>query len=274
MSQVQDASGATDSTDLNQQLTDLRDGLEKAQKQLKDAEVDISLHEAQIEALSKLIESFDQIVSDYRPEQAGLETSQKACEDYSTNETRCLKEILGQNAERVKDIVGECRSGITRLSDQIKNDEQTLADRKLERDKAEKKRDKSKEAFEAWKKPTTSIKDRLKKLDALRSDIQKAHDSGQYAIAYWLLTDEEKHAGMLKASPQPISAGELRDKLKEAWNTYRTDAEHFQDLDGEVKGREKALETRKTQLSNMQKQLEAMIRLKLAELPPAQSQAA
>lgn len=260
---------------LEEQLAELRKDLKDAQQTLKEAGFDIAQHEWRIDALSKLIADLEQTVTDYRPKYPGLKAAQKAHRDYYDDERKCLKEILGDDCvTKVDAKVAELRAVVKTLSDDIAKDEKTLADTKKKRETALRDRDPLKAAFESLMKPAASINERLKELDAFKGEIRKAHDDGEYAIAYWLLTDCEKFEGRLDGELKLIDPDKLRAALKAAWEDYRDATKAFAKLDDEVQELEKAIEAKKTDLTKLEKNLDATIRLELTEIQPSRSKAA
>lgn len=262
---------------LEEQLKELRNNLEAAQRQLKTAGIDIAQYEWQIDAISKLATDLEQTVDDYRPEYAGLLAAEKACRDFFENEGKCLREILGDDvAGEVPAIVQRIRDAVDELEDEIDRDEAALADKKTKREQALAKRDRLKAEFESLKKPAASIKERLNELETLKGAIKKAHDDAEYKIAYWLLTEAEKRLEvLLDGEPKLlIPPDELRKALKTAWYAYRDATGAFEACDGEVQEAEKALETKKAELTDMKKNLDASIRSELTGPHPSRSEAA
>lgn len=260
---------------LEEQLEGLRNHLKAAQQKLTEAGFDIAQDKWQIDALAKLIADLEQTVTDYRPEYPGLKAAETAYRDYSENEVKCLKEILGDaNSQAVEKIAKEIRAAVVTLSDDIAAHETALAGKKKDRETKLKNRDRLKAEFESLMKPVASIKDRLKELETFKGEIRKAHDDGEYAIAYWLLIDAKKFAGRLNGKPKLFPPDQLRDALKVAWNAYRKVADEFQDLDADVQEAEKALVVEKAKLTDMKKNLDANIRSELTKLLPSRSEAA
>ena len=160
------------------------------------------------------------------------------------------------------------------LSDNIAMQETSLAAMKVDREAKLETRDDLKAEFESLMKPVASIKDRLKELEAFKGESRKAHNDGEYAIAYWLLVDSEKFEGRLNGKPKLIHPDQLRDALKAAWNAYRKVADEFQDLDAGVQEAETVLVTDTAKLTDMKKNLDATIRSELTKLLPSRSEAA
>jgi DNA modification methylase len=253
----------------------LREKVTAEQGKRKDAELQIQQLEAQIAALGQVSDDIEKIAADYQKEHKTLLSIRKNDEHFNIDETKCLKNILGDTAvTKTNETVAKLRAPIIALDKKVQYDEEALGTLKTNRISKETARNEKKKNFEIAKNTAITIKSDEKDLDAFHKEIKTEHDSGHYATAYWLVT--ARFASKLKdaqAKHPVIEPEALLANLITARDEYVTAIADFFTSDTAVKTAEKALEAEKAKLDLLKKEFEIEVRKQLAEILP-QRQAA
>jgi hypothetical protein len=252
-----------------EELIRLRKCREQRQAEQKAAEANLEFVEAQIAALASLADEFEKIVTDYLKDRQKLYDQQQGYRQDFEYEKACLENILPPGAPaQIKGIAQPFKDEIAQLQKALQDGEIKLVELKQKRDVIGKDRDTAKTVLEMWKKPAASIAARLGQAKGFQDQVKKAHDANQFATAYWLLTDDTKFQGKLTAEPQVVTADELRERLKTAWQGYRSKLDAYRIADEAVKSLEKTLETKKARLTEAVQKLDASISAALSNVKP------
>lgn len=245
-------------------LDELREELVVATKALETAKANLANEKDR----EKLDYDTGKIVSDYRVDYPALKLADDEQRGFFDDEKAQLEALLSPT--RIKDIADIAIAERKKIEDakaSIVAATTALAARGEALVTANAARDAAKVPLDLWKKPAASIKERLKAVDAFKAEIFKADEAGQYALAYWLLTDSEKLSGK-RGDPKVITPEELKKKIMDVWAAFvKADAD-AKALDAEVKTLTKSLDDMKGELGDLTKNLEAVIRQRIAELPP------
>lgn len=247
--------------------------LERAKREQQSAAARVQETESRIAELKdqkQALDGLDKIVGDYAKEYKKLKDSERKCEDFGRHQEVCLKGILGEAADEVERIVERIRKDREDLQAEVDDDRRALEGAKEHRADAEQRREEAKAQLDRVKNTIAGLRDKLNALEALSRDIKSAHDSGEYAWAYWLLT---KLAGRLGGEPHILSQEELGRALRDAWWRHYKATSRFHQQDAQVKSADKALEAKKERLAELDKKLDATIRAELAKVEPKMQQA-
>jgi chromosome segregation ATPase len=296
--------GQDPSPNLDDQLKKLEQGLQEKLEDMKTAEIAIAEHEDQIKALSSLISTIDGVVENYRQKHLELKEKDEDYKKFCTDEKQCLSSTLGEKAQRVCEIAQSMMSEIITIATAIEKLEVGCDDAKGELEKEKCIREKrrrclaeTRKALEAWNNPVKTIEARFKNLDSLKKEICDEHEVKNHATAYYLLMfgdaccapvkenescwtaaqdlqelfeSFEKYCKRANSSkdypPEVVDPADLKQKILDAWNAYKSADASYNEQDAKVKSSEKKLELMKAQLEEKKKNFEKTIRRKLSEL--------
>jgi DNA repair exonuclease SbcCD ATPase subunit len=255
---------------LAQQLARLRQCSEQRQRDQKKADANAQLADAEIAVLAQFLDDLDKIVADYDKAQPPLEAAQEKYKGFESGEEKILADQLGEKAlGDIKTAAKPFEEEINKLPDDIDGLTADLANLRLQRDKAAKERDDKKAEFENWKKPVAYIRTRHAGIDGIRKQFDAAMDAGELAYAYWLLTGLKKYKYAVDTMPAVFPTPAFREELITAWQKYDGAIKNFQDLDGQIKGREKELDLMNARLKIAKDKLDARVRDAVANIEPA-----
>ncbi|SUS04680.1 hypothetical protein DF3PB_140013 [uncultured Defluviicoccus sp.] len=265
--------GQCDLTELERQLEELRQKLLDSQGELQTTQGKIKEHQDQIKDLEALIPQFGPILDGYRTRYEELKKKQEKYDKYCHDERGCLEQILGPIAQKVHEILNKIHEDIARLKKEIAEMEKQCNQLKAERDTAKAEMDAAKSKLDLWRTPAASIDARHKQLDDIKKLLDAERQQHNYAMAYYFLIGKQKYCDKVDDPPQVLTLDQLCEKLKSTWSKYQEAHAIYNTKDGEVNRCETQLATKKSQLEQDQKNLEANIRRKLMELgrdaPPA-----
>jgi hypothetical protein len=263
--------GAQEAVSAPPTVDDLRRKIEEAQRALETAKAELAKREEQ----EKRDQEIAALVEAYRAEYPALRQVEDAAENYLGAETRCLREILTpQIADQVPNVVTEEHKKVADLEESIKKRESDLSDKKAELGQAATHRDATRKWLEALRKPAASVKERWKIADGFKTEVKKAHDVGEYAAAYWILTDATKYEGAVHGEPKLITPDNLSAMLNDAADQLADAIANVASLEATIATRAKSIETDKTRLAELKKSSDARIRERLATLTRQQTRAA
>lgn len=241
----------------------------KAHEALKKAEAALADYQEGV----KLKDTLSKIVDDYEAEYPNLLYDQDQLQDYHTNEESELRAILTpEGVEKINDALEGIGAEIKKIENRIENRAEELACWRTRLEKERAQAEAAKAEFEALKKPAASIKDRLKKADTVKAEVEKSHRAGDYAVAFWLLTSPAKLKGHLDGKPKVVPPKDLAAAVEKARKCYAQAAAEADTLDTKIRAGEKALKADQELLAERRKSREARIIQRLSEIKPPHSQ--
>ena len=235
----------------------------KAQESLKKAEAALANYQDGV----KLKDTLSKIVEDYQAEYHDLVFDQDQLEDYCNNEAAELSAILTPlGLQNIDAILKAAKEEIQHIDKRIEDRTNELTGLRIKLETERRLAEAAKADFEALKKPAASIKDRLKKAAAAKTEVEKSHRAGEFAVAYWLLTSPTKFHGHLEGKPKLVPPHKLAEAVENARKAYAAAAVEADALDVRIQAGEKALKADLDLLAERKKSREARIVQKLSEI--------
>lgn len=253
---------------LEEQLAQLQEDLGDAKDAQTEANSTVTDLEQRITALTTLQGEIGQAESDYTDAHPELAENEQACREYLDYETKCLTEILGTATATVGDTVTTHESELSAAQQAVDDAKTTLERLEGELSDADEDRQEANAAADALKNMVATIESRLGSLDAIKTDVNAAHEDTHYALAYWLLTygDFEE---ILNGDPALIDPDELADALHAAVNAASDAEEAHAAKELEVTGQQAALVEAEAALETLTKNSDESLREALKDIKPA-----
>lgn len=240
-----------------------------AQEQLKKAESALAKYQDEL----KLKDTLPKIYDEYKDAYPQLEHDKLDLDDFYNHEKAALSQVLTPVlVDKIDKIAKAAVDEIKGIEDRIACNEEKLDAWRRSLPGLKSKAESEKTEFEAVKKPAASIGARLKKAAARKSEVQKAHDDGDYAVAYWFLTSPRKLKGDLDAYPPLIEPRDLANKVKLEGDDYFKAAAAVAELEAKIKAGEAALKADQTLLAERSKSFDARVIQELEDLHPPHPQ--
>jgi predicted nucleic acid-binding Zn-ribbon protein len=267
-----------------QALERLKLCVETRQKAKDAAENEAGNAQEQIDAIAQTVGELDQLIKDYEAAYPGLKATRDEHRKYLNHEKNCLEAILGAgNVAEIARIAKDLRKEISDLKKGLPGLEYNVTFWTKEVANRTKDRDARKNELDAWKQLIGQIGLAHSELDTLKGAITDAHGSGEFAVAYWLLTDEKKFAGIIdsKGWPKepetwasPIPPSDYPKNLYNAIIEYSTAISRLQEAEDKLKAAQNALETLNTHIKTLEDSLEERILAELKKIKPPVASAA
>lgn len=249
----------------------LRREVREAEQALRTKKEALESHEAQAAAK----EAAAAKVRDYAAEVAALQARERGLRQYQAAETSYLETMLPAPVRAAIAKVDEApRRKTDDLRVKIEQDERDAADARRDLAEARAEAAAAKQASEALKRPGASIKERLSAADAIRADAKKASDSGNYALAYWLVRESGKLDQAMEADPKIIAPEALSAAIAAAAARQTQADKAVEDLENRAKTLDDSLQKDRAALATLQRAVEATILTELAKLNPPSAEAA
>jgi hypothetical protein len=247
-------------SDSSSNPVDPKAALELAQEKLAEAQFNV----AEQDKRDKLDAELDKLVEAYEKEAEAVSKSEDVLKNYADAETSGLEKLLTQTG--VKDVMAASKTvdDDIKQKDTIETDEGKLKTKQQEVVDSTKDRDNKKAAFERLKKGAAAIKERQRRIEALRTEIDKAESTGDFAIAYWLLV--EKYQAELGSELKPIAASEYEGKVNAAWTELSTAEADLREKELALKKATKALDDLKKDIATLRKDRDANVRAELKKI--------
>jgi hypothetical protein len=241
----------------------LRREIEKARQALEAKEAEL----ARVEAQRQVDEAAAKMVSDYSAEVTALTASERDLRQYQKAETSFLNEVL---PDATRDAIAKVHKGpeqkIASLLAQIGQKERDAAEARRALGEARQTAAEAKDNAEALKSPAASIRDRIKRADAVRAEAMKASDAGRYALAYWLVMPGGRLEQAIAAKPAIIPPDDLGAAIKAAAASQKEADERVATLTKNAETIEAALQKDRTLLAERQRSLDATVLAELSKL--------
>jgi hypothetical protein len=250
-------------------VEELRQRLAEAQRAVEAAQAELARQEQK----DKLEVDLAELVGAYRRDYPPLEVLDSAQRNYLSTERRCLREILTPEvADEVPEVAAEPVRAVADLEAAIAAHEADLAAAQVKLAAAVAARDRAKAAFDKLTRPAASIKARLSGAETAKSEVKKAHDAGQYAVALWMLDGRFQQA--LDGEPPLVAPDDLAAAVRESWMRLADAEAACSAQDAAVKTASAELGAEKARLAELKRTLDAQMRQRLAALTTAEAKAA
>lgn len=248
-------------TDSSADSADPKTALEQAQEALAQAQFNL----AEKEKKDKLEAELDKLLEAYEKDENAVRKNEDVLRKYVEAERKGLEQLLTPaGVANVNEARKSVDNAIVQKEAQLETDQGALKAKQNEVDAAIKSRDEKKVAFESLKKGAAAIKERQRRIEALRTEIDKAESTGDFAVAYWLL--DEKCQAELNSQPQPIAASEYQGKVSNAWTDLSKAEADLREKDLGLKKATKALDDLKKDLATSKKDRDTDVRSKLQDI--------
>jgi hypothetical protein len=253
------------------EIKELKDKIDQANKNLDVLKAQLTL----AEDLHRATEATEKMVGDYAKEREALKATEEELIQYRAAEALFLSKFLDDaKMKAIAKASAEQQQKIDDLTTKIKTDERTAADKRAHLDKAKAEAAAAKAEAEALKRPAASIRDRLKAADAIRTEAMKASDSGNYALAYWLIMDHGRLDEKIKGKPRIIPESDLKAAVEQSAANQIKAEQLVAALEGEVKTLDAGLLADRAMLASLSAKNEATVRDILAQFNPKSAEAA
>lgn len=240
------------------------EALRAAQEALKEAEGNLAKHQASV----KLEEELPKLLNDYKSEYSDLRRDQNALEDYARDEERRLNEHLEpEDRAAIENVEKEKLAEIAELEKRIKGTSDSLEGLQNELIQNKGRIELHKAKLDMVKKPVASIRDRLKRADAQKAEVEKAFDTRDYARAYWLLSSDRKLAGLISGELRVLTDDQLAAKVRRRSDRYYDAVADTAATEAKIKAGEARLKADQDRLVELNKSLDDRIAQALANLP-------
>ena len=230
---------------------------------------------ARVEEQRRADEAAAKMVADYSAEVPALKASERDLRQYQVAETSFLNEVL---PAATRAAIAEVHEGpereIAGLRAQIEREAQDAAEARRALGEARQAAVEAKDRAEALKRPAASIRDRIKRADAVRAEATKASDAGRYALAYWLVMPGGKLEQAIAGEPAIIPPEDMGAAIKAAATGQNEADERVATLTKQVETIEAALQKNRTRLAELQRSLDATVLAELSKLNPQTAAAA
>lgn len=242
----------------------LRGEVDKVREAVEAKEAEV----AGIEAEGGEDEAIAKLVSGYAPEVSSLRAAEQNLRQYRHAETSFLERLLPPEArDAIREIHHESEQEIARLWTGIEQkaggdaESRALAEARQSASRA-------RETVEALMRPAASVRDRIRRADAIRAEAAKASDSGRYALAYWLVMDGGPLERAIEAEPRIREPEDLGDAIRSAVAVQREADRHVAALARETGATGAALQKDQGELAERQGVFDAAVLARLSELDP------
>ncbi|HLL31182.1 MAG TPA: hypothetical protein VK403_09325 [Allosphingosinicella sp.] len=244
---------------------DLEAEVEDAKQALKEKEAKLARHKEEVAAEQAAAD----LVKAYGAEVNALRLAEKDLEQYQEAETRFLSRFLDSEAtEKIKAAATAAQAEIDRLAAKVSTDEADVAAKRKARDDAREEAAKARKRADSLKRPASSIRERLKAADAIRSQARKASDDAKYALAYWLVMPKGKLDEAIKAEPRILDPDKLRGHVKDARKAQQEAEQALTDREQALKEAEDKLRKDQAELADRRKKFDATVLKAVAALNP------
>lgn len=259
-------------TDSSSNPVDPKAALEQAQEALAQAQFNL----AEQDKRDKLDDELEKLDEAYEKEAEAVAKGEDVLRKYAEAEKNSLGQILSSTGTAaVISVRDRIQGEIDSKKEKLGTDKEALKTKEEEVREATNSRDEKKAAFERVKKGAAAIKERHRRIEAMRTEIDKAESTGDFAIAYWLLV--EKCQAELDSELRPIAASEYKGKVNEAWTALSKAEADLREKDLALKKATKALDELKKEVADLIKNRDSKIRDELKEIslptPAAQAEA-
>jgi len=249
----------------------LRDEIAEAEKALEAKKAEF----AHVEERRKAEEATAKMVADYAKEIPALTATEDGLRQYQLAETSFLSKFLDAGTmQNIADASAAQQRAIDDLEAKVGTKAKAVADKRAQLDAAKERAAAAKAKGEALKRPATSIRDRLKAADAVRTEAKKASDAGNYALAYWLIRDGGRLEEKIRAEPRVIPASQLEAAMRQSAADQAAAEREAAALEAEVKPLEVDLQADRAALAALKTSFEAKVRASLAQFNPKSAEAA
>ena len=248
----------------------MNNGSQDPKNKLKEAEIALAkakLAVAEADKEQKLAAEFPKLGDAYKEGYPAIDANEKALEAYGKAEKAGFAELLGcDGLEAIKEEIEKADKQIEGAEKDLEVANTALDAAKKAEKEAVEKRDTRKGSFETLKKGLPPLATRHREADALRSEVDKEQKSGNYAIAYWLLT--EKYEVKRTEEPRPVEPKDYEDKVKTRWGALSLAEAAVLDSEQKRKDAETAVTAAAAALATAKKDFDANLRDKLAKIRP------
>jgi chromosome segregation ATPase len=242
-----------------------RDEKEAADSRLADAD-------GRLTALRNLQKDSEKATLAYESVHDQLKIDQQGYLDYYESEEESLEKLLGpEMVAEVKNKSDASRSDYDKAAAAVEAKKADLAAAENRRDESNALRKQRADRVAQYKQLATTIGARHATLKSMRDEVAKARQSGQYALAYWLLEFRDFKSVLDEGSAALIDPGELPADLLAAVNALA-------DAERDHAANESAVGKRRNELAEAERQLadqkakgETRLRDQLKQLSPASS---
>ncbi|MDB5669993.1 MAG: hypothetical protein JWO25_952 [Alphaproteobacteria bacterium] len=249
----------------------LRREIEEARQALAAKEAEL----ARVETQRQADEAAAKMVSDYSAEVPALKASEAELRQYQSAEISFLNEILPTATRaRIAEVHKGPEQEIADIGARVEQEEREAAETRQALGDARQAATEAKDKADALKRPAASIRDRIKRADAIRADAMKASDAGRYALAYWLVMPGGRLEQAITAEPAIILGEDLDAAIKAAAAGQKDADDRVAKLTAQASTIDAALQKDRTRLAELQRSLDATVLAELSKLNPQTAAAA
>jgi chromosome segregation ATPase len=249
----------------------LRREIDQARQALEAKEAEL----ARVEAQRLAEEATAKMVSEYSADVPALQALERDLRQYQTAETSALGEKLPAAVRAaIAEVHKRPEQEIAGLRTRVEQDEQNAAEARHALVDARQAAAAAKDKAEALKRPAASIRDRIKRADAVRIEATKASSAGRYALAYWLVMPGGRLERAIAAEPAVTLPEELGAAIKAAVAAQKEADERVETLTKQVETADAVLQQDRARLAELERSLEATVLAELSKLNPQTAAAA
>lgn len=252
-------------TELEGKVAEAREKKEAADRTLADAD-------GRLTALRTLKPDSEKAAAAYEKVHDQLTIDQQSFRDYYESELDSLEKLLGPEAvAEVKKRADARKSDYDAAVAAVEAAKAALAAAEGQRAASDAARRAKADRVGRYKQLATTIGARQATLKSMQSEVAKARQAGQYALAFWLLECRDFKAVLDEGSAQLVEPDELPGRLLAAVNeSADAERDHAANESAVTKRRSELAEAEK-RLADQKSQGEARLREQLKQLSPAGS---
>jgi hypothetical protein len=257
---------------LEQAIARLQVESQKAQEAKEAADSRVADADGRLTALRNLQRDSEKARLAYESAREQLEIDQQGYRDFYESEEESLAKLLGPEAvAEVKKKSDDRQAAYDAAKAAVEAKKADLAAAEERRDAAAAVRKEKADQVSQYKALATTIGGRHAQLKAMRDEVTKARQAGQYALAYWLLELRDFRSVLDKGARDLIDPEELPAKLLAAVNELGDAERDYAASESAVGKRRIELAAAEKELADQKAQGETRLRDQLKQIAAANS---
>lgn len=226
--------------------------------------------DGRLEALQKLQADIDKATEAYEGSFDQLKIEQQAYDDYDESERECLEDILGHLTGDVDRATAATDTALANAVQRVASAEHDVAAAERDRNDKDNTRLVAAGRLTALQQLAATIAARHGLLRKIRDAVNKAHQDGDYALAYWLLK-HGSYRDLLNGEPMLIDPDELPAALLEAVNALGDAEEALASCEATLAKQRQELTDAEAELADRKAKGEAELRDQLKTIVPSEA---
>jgi hypothetical protein len=226
--------------------------------------------DGRLTVLEKLQSDIDKAKAAYEAAHDQLTIEQQAYDDYYDSEQESLTEILGHLTGTVDRWHADTRTELAAAERAVTSAKDRVEQAETNRKDADADRQVEATAVTELQQLVATIQTRHGQLRSIRDAVNKAHQEGHYALAYWLLK-HGRYGELLNGKPALIDPDDLPAHLLAAVNELGDASKALALADAAVTKRRGELIAAEAHLADRKAKGEAELRVRLTQIVPTEA---